>query len=136
MFPKNRKYGELISNKVMDIEYLRDYCLSKAAVSEEFPFDDTTLVFKVMGKVFALCPLAKDPLRINLKCDPERAEELRESYDSIEPGFHMNKKHWNTLYLEGDVSDKLVLELIDHSYELVVSKFSKKLRMELQQYEG
>ncbi len=120
----------------MDIEYLRDYCLSKGAVSEEFPFDDTTLVFKVMGKMFALCPLAKDPLRINLKCDPERAEELRESYDSIEPGFHMNKKHWNTLYLEGDVSDKMVLELIDHSYELVVSKFSKKLRMELQQYEG
>ena len=136
MFFKNRKYGELISIKIMDVEYLRDYCLIKKAVTEEFPFDDTTLVFKVMGKMFALLPLAKDPLRINLKCDPERAEDLRETYESIEPGFHMNKKHWNTLYLDGDVSDKNILELIDHSYSLVISKLSKKLRIELEQYEG
>ncbi len=115
----------------MDVEYFRTYCLDKKGVTEEFPFDEHTLVFKVMGKMFALVPLERVPSQCNLKCDPDRAIELREEYDGvIIPGYHMSKKHWNTLYLE-NLSPKLIMELIDHSYDLVVSKFSKALKEEL-----
>jgi len=112
----------------MNIEEFRAYCIHKKGVTEEFPFDQVTLVFKVMGKMFALAPLERIPSQVNLKCDPERSIELREVYDGvITPGYHMSKVHWNTLYLEQLPSD-LIEGLIDHSYELVVAKFSKKLR--------
>lgn len=97
-------------------------------VTEEFPFDETTLVFKVGGKMFALTGLANTEFKVNLKCDPDRSVELRESYESIAPGFHMNKKHWNTLLIDGSFSDELFIELIDHSYDLVLRGLPKKVR--------
>lgn len=115
----------------MNIEEFREYCILKKGVTEEFPFDAATLVFKVMGKMFALVPLEKIPSQANLKCNPERAVELRETYDGkIIPGYHMSKVHWNTLYLEG-LSPTMVKELIDHSYALVVAGLTKKLQAEL-----
>ncbi len=112
----------------MNIEAFREYCISKKGVTEEFPFDEHTLVFKVMGKMFALVPLERQPSQANLKCDPERAVVLREEYDgAITPGYHMSKTHWNTLFLE-QLSPKLVTELVDHSYGLVVAKFTKKMK--------
>lgn len=114
----------------MNIEDFRNYCLTKKGVTEEFPFDSVTLVFKVMGKMFALCGLDHVPLRVNLKCDPDKALQLREDYDGIIEGWHMSKKHWNTVYLDR-IPPKLVTEMIDHSYDLVVSKFTKKLRAAL-----
>jgi predicted DNA-binding protein (MmcQ/YjbR family) len=116
----------------MNIEEFRDYCLSKKGVTESFPFDEETLVFKVMGKMFALCALERNPNQVNLKCDPERSIELREEYDGlIIPGYHMNKLHWNTVMIEDNVPYDLLLELIDHSYELVVIGLPKKLREHL-----
>jgi len=109
----------------MDIEYFRDYCLSKKACEETFPFDEVTLVFKVMGKMFALVPLNNEMPSANLKADPEWSIELRESHHQITPGFHMNKKHWNTVLLEDGLNDKLIIQMIDHSYDLVVSKLTK-----------
>lgn len=115
----------------MNIETLRTYCLAKKGVTEEFPFDAETLVFKVMGKMFALAPLERLPSQVNLKCNPEKAIALREEYDgAILPGYHMSKVHWNTLIIE-KILPKLILELIDHSYDLVVSKLTKKLKEEL-----
>ncbi len=114
----------------MHIEAFREYCISKKGITEEFPFDEQTLVFKVMGKMFALVALERIPSQANLKCDPERAIELREEYDGeIIPGYHMSKSHWNTVILE-NLPAKLIMELVDHSYDLVVSKFTKKLRAE------
>lgn len=116
----------------MNIEEFRDYCLAKKGVTESFPFDEQTLVFKVMGKMFALTGLEHQPARANLKCDPEKAIQLREEHDGlITPGFHMSKVHWNTVELEMNIPHQLVLELIDHSYDLVVSKLTKKLKLEL-----
>ncbi len=115
----------------MNIEELREYCLSKPQVTEGFPFDETTLVFKVGGKLFALTGLNRTPAAVNLKCDPEYALELRDSYENILPGYHMNKKHWNTVEYEYNLSDKLLKELIDHSYDLVVKSLTKKVRTEL-----
>mgnify|MGYP006123017597 CR=1 FL=1 len=112
----------------MHVENIRDYCLAKAEVTESFPFDETTLVFKVAEKVFALLSLDKKPLSINLKCNPERSLELREQYLSVKPGYHMNKTHWNTLIVEGELPKQLVEDLIDHSYNLVVSKLTKKVK--------
>ena len=115
----------------MNVEELRHICLGKKGVTEEFPFDEQTLVFKVMGKMFALVALERLPPQCNLKCDPERAMELREEYDGdIIPGYHMSKKHWNTLFLD-NLPANLIKELIDHSYDLVVSGLTKKLREEL-----
>jgi predicted DNA-binding protein (MmcQ/YjbR family) len=102
----------------MNIESLREYCLSKKFVTESLPFGIDTLVFKVNGKIFALANLDGD-LSINLKCDPGLAIELRERYTSVIPGYHMNKKHWNTIILDGSVSDNEVFSWIDHSYDLV-----------------
>ena len=116
----------------MNIEELQNYCLTKKGVEETFPFDEDTLVFKVLGKMFALVPLEKWELgqaSISLKCDPEYSEELRANYSSIRGAYHMSKKHWNTLYLnEGEISPQLLKELIDHSYELVVKGLPKNLR--------
>lgn len=115
----------------MNVEAFREYCISKKGVTEEFPFDSETLVFKVMGKMFALVPLERMPSQANLKCDPERAITLREEYDGIiMPGYHMSKVHWNTLFLE-NLPPKLITELIDHSYDLIVCKFTKKMKAEL-----
>ena len=105
----------------MNIETLRDYCISKKDASESFPFGEDTLVFKTKGKIFALVNLDGD-LSINLKCDPAFAIDLRERYSSVTPGFHMNKKHWNTVMLDGSVPDKEVQSWIDHSYNLVAKK--------------
>ncbi|VXB68931.1 MmcQ/YjbR family DNA-binding protein [Maribacter litoralis] len=115
----------------MNVEEYREYCISKKGVTESFPFDEVTLVFKVMGKMFALCGLDHVPLRINLKCDPERAIALREEHDGIIEGWHMSIKHWNTVYLD-KISKDLTRELIDHSYDLVVSKLTKKVKAELE----
>ncbi|MDZ7646326.1 MAG: MmcQ/YjbR family DNA-binding protein [Cytophagales bacterium] len=114
----------------MNIEFFRSYCLSKKRVTEEFPFDKNTLVFKVMGKMFALTDLDNFE-SVNLKCDPERAVQLREEFPSVQPGYHMNKKHWNTILMNEGVSDRLIKEWIDDSYSLVVGSLPKKLRLEL-----
>lgn len=115
----------------MNLEAFRNYCLNLKGTSEGFPFGGETLVFKVMGKMFALTDVEHFE-SVNLKCDPEKAIELRESYSGIQPGYHMSKKHWNTVLIRGDVNDSLIYELVDHSYELVVSSLTKKLQNELQ----
>jgi len=112
----------------MDIESIRMYCISKKAVTECMPFDDKTLVFKVAGKIFALAALDAYPLRLNLKCDPEKAIDLRESFESVRPGYHSNKKHWNTIEVNGEIPKEVIYELIDHSYILVISKLTKMVR--------
>lgn len=112
----------------MNVEEIRAYCIAKKAVTEGFPFDNDTLVFKVAGKMFALLALEKNDV-LNLKCDPERAIELREKFDFIEAGYHMNKQHWNTVHFF-QAGDPLTKELIDHSYELIVNSLPKKKRME------
>ena len=114
----------------MNIEEFRDFCIDKPAVTESFPFDATTLVFKVAGKMFALTDL-NPPFKINLKCEPEKAQELRAEYDDIQPGYHMSKIHWNTININKNVSDKMVYELIDHSYELVFKSLTKKIQTEI-----
>ncbi len=119
----------------MDIEQLYEFCLSRKAVTEHFPFDEDTLVFKVGGKMFCLTSLKeweKGSPALNLKCDPERAEELRAEYAAINPGFHMSKIHWNTIDFNSDVSDKMMRELINHSYDLVYKSLTKKLRDEIE----
>jgi len=115
---------------MMNKESFRDYCLSKKAVTESFPFDEVTLVFKVAGKMFALTSLNKLEFTVNLKCDPDRALALREEYPVITPGYHMSKKHWNTVLLDGSIRQELFKELIDHSYDLVVQSLTKKVRLE------
>ena len=110
----------------MDIESLREYCLAKPAVEESFPFGETTLVFKVKGKIFLLTGLESPVLEFNVKCDPEKAIEWREQYAAVQPGYHMNKKHWNTVIVDGSLSRKLLKEQIDHSYDLVYKKGKKK----------
>ena len=105
----------------MNIEALRNYCLSKKNATESFPFGDDTLVLKVDGKIFALANLDGD-LTVNLKCNPSLAVELRERYPSVIPGYHMNKKHWNTILCDGSIPDKEIFSWIDHSYDLVKKK--------------
>jgi predicted DNA-binding protein (MmcQ/YjbR family) len=105
----------------MNIEELREYCLSKKGVTEDFPFDETTLVFKTGNRIFALTDLEGE-LSINLKCDPDLAIELRDKYPAVLPGFHMNKKHWNTIIIDGTIPDRIIKEFIDHSYNLVIHK--------------
>ena len=112
----------------MDIESLRDYCLLKPAVEETFPFGPDTLVYKVGGKVFLICSLNADALQFNVKCDPEKAIELQERYPCVQPGYHMNKKHWNTIVVDGSVSNNLLTEWIDDSYDLIVQSLPVKLR--------
>ncbi|MFK8061371.1 MAG: MmcQ/YjbR family DNA-binding protein [Polaribacter sp.] len=120
----------------MNIEQLRDFCIAKKGVTEHFPFDDVTLVFKVMNKMFALSSIDKwerGEESINLKCDPEKAEELRGEFEGINSGWHMNKRLWNTVTINNsDVSDDLVRELINHSYDLVVKGLTKKAQKELE----
>ena len=110
----------------MDIEKLREFCLSKHDAEESFPFDPETLVFKVWGKVFLLTGLDSPDLRFNVKCDPDKAVEIREEFPCVLPGFHMNKKHWNTIVVDGSVSAKQLKEWIDWSYDLVAGKKKSK----------
>ncbi len=117
----------------MNIESFRAYCLSKKGVEETFPFDEVTLVFKVMGKMFAVTGLDSEQFTVSLKCDPEWAEELREQYPEVQPGYHSNKRHWNTVDFEGSLEDSFLLKLIDHSYDLVVQGLPKKIRAEWEQ---
>ena len=118
----------------MNVEVICEYCLKKKGVTEEFPFNEETLVFKVMGKMFALIPLEKIPLQINLKCNPEIIIDLREKYSAVRPGYHMNKKHWNTIFIDGSLRKELILGWIDHSYNLVVSGLKKSDKDKLQRY--
>ena len=123
----------------MTIDIYYDYCLSKKGVTEHFPFDEDTLVFKVGGKMFALSSLKEwenGKPSLNLKCDPDWAQELRGQYDEIEPGYHMSKIHWNTIAVNSEISDTFVKELIDHSYDLVFKSLTKKIQTEIQNSEN
>ena len=115
----------------MNIEELREYCIAKPFVEETFPFGEETLVFKVMDKAFLLTGISEHPLRFNVKCDPEQAIELREQYSYVLPGYHMNKKHWNTIVCENTANKKLVKQWIDDSYQLVLDSLPKKLKDEM-----
>lgn len=119
----------------MTIDDIRDYCLKKHKTTESFPFDEDVLVFKVLGKMYALTSLKgweEGQPKVNLKCNPEYAIELREQYESIISGFHMHNKHWNTVHLnQGDLNPKFIFELIDHSYDMVLKAMPKKLRATL-----
>ncbi len=112
----------------MNLEEFREYCLSKPNTIEDFPFDETTLVFKTNDKIFAITGIDNIDLTVNLKCDPDYAIELRERYESIIPGYHMNKKHWNTVTVSSEISDDLFKMLIDHSFDLIVKAFPKKIQ--------
>lgn len=116
----------------MNIEEVRTFCLAKKGAIESFPFDDTALVMKIGGKMFILINL-EGAHSVNLKCDPAWAIELREAYPAITPGYHMNKRHWNTVVLDGSLSDILIIEMIDHSYNLVLQSLPVKQRYEIEQ---
>jgi len=115
----------------MNIESLQKHCLSKKSVTEETPFGPDNLVYKVGGKMFLLASLDAIPLQFNVKCDPDEAEQLRDTYACVLPGYHMSKKHWNTIVVDGSVSDKQLQEWIDASYYLVLESLPKKLKQEI-----
>jgi predicted DNA-binding protein (MmcQ/YjbR family) len=115
----------------MDVEKFRDYCLSKAYTEEGMPFGEGTLVFKVGGKIFALLSLDTVPGRANLKATPEDVVQLREQYEAVQPGYHMNKVHWNTIYFESDMDDKELFRLVDISYDLIYDSLPKKVKESL-----
>lgn len=112
----------------MNLEDFRNYCLTKPDATEGTPFGEDTIVFKVAGKIFALASLDEVPARVNLKCDPERALDLRDRYEEVQPGYHMNKKHWNTVVLAGKIPAAELREMIDHSYDLVAPRAKGKHR--------
>jgi predicted DNA-binding protein (MmcQ/YjbR family) len=114
----------------LNIEELRDFCLEKPGAAESFPFGEDTLVFKVGGKIFLLVGL-KEGDRFNVKCDPELAIELRERYDEVQPGYHMNKAMWNTVHMDGGLTRKQLCEMIDHSYDLIFKSLPKKIQDEI-----
>ena len=123
----------------MKIQQFYEFCLAKKGVTEHFPFDEDTLVFKVGGKMFVLTSLKdweNENAGINLKCDPEKAIELRSEYEAVNPGFHMSKIHWNTVAFHGDVDNKMMRELINHSYELVFKSLTKKIQIEILELEN
>ncbi len=117
----------------MNIETLRDYCLNKAFVEEGFPFGPETLVFKVVGKLFLLVSLDSEYFKFNVKCHPDRIEQLRADFDCVQPGYHQNKNHWNTIIPDGSVSIKQLEQWIDDSYDLVFEGLSKKIKDSLKQ---
>ncbi|MEM1096914.1 MAG: MmcQ/YjbR family DNA-binding protein [Bacteroidota bacterium] len=112
----------------MTFDSLRTYCLAKPGATEDCPFGPDVLVFRVMGKMFALTNIEKLPTTVNLKCDPERALELRATYEAVQPGYHMNKNHWNTIAIRSDLPDEEIRELIDHSYALVAKSLKRAQR--------
>lgn len=111
-----------------------NYCLNKKGVKEDFPFDEETLVFKVMGKIFVLIPLEKIPLQINVKCNPEKAIELRERFDNVQPGWHMNKNYWNTIIVDDNIRWSDLKEWIDHSYDEVVNNLKRSDKEKLKKF--
>jgi predicted DNA-binding protein (MmcQ/YjbR family) len=115
----------------MDLEQFREYCLTKPQTTESTPFGEDVLVFKVAGKIFALASLDEIPAAANLKCDPDVALELRDRYEQVRPGYHMNKKHWNTVELDSGIPDTQLRKMIDHSYELVVKGLPKAMQRKL-----
>ena len=115
----------------MNADELRGWCLAQAGAIEDFPFGPQHSVFKVGGKMFALSALDRRPLEVSVKCEPELAVQLRDSYAAIRPGYHLNKRHWNTITLDGSLPDQLVRDLIEDSYDLVVSGLPKRTRVEL-----
>jgi predicted DNA-binding protein (MmcQ/YjbR family) len=115
---------------------LRRWCLERPGTTEEFPFDQHTSVFKVAGKVFALSNLRGRPLRVSVKCDPELAAQLRISYPAVAPGYHLNKRHWNTITLDGSLDDALVIDMLEDSYDLVVEGLPRAARQALQGLRG
>ena len=115
----------------MDAGALRDYCLSLLGTDEEFPFGPDTSAFKVGGKIFALSRLAEDPLLVSLKCDPALAEELRHAHTAVIPGYHLNKRHWNTVIIDGSLPDEMVRDMVEDSYDLIVSKLPHARRQSL-----
>jgi predicted DNA-binding protein (MmcQ/YjbR family) len=115
----------------LNVEDFRHYCLTKPGTSEDLPFDDVTLTFKVGSKIFAITGLDNEVFEVNLKCDPDLAIQLREKYEGVRPGFHMNKKHWNTVNFESAISDTDLLKMVDHSYDLVFQGLPKKIRQEI-----
>lgn len=112
----------------MNIQEFRAYCFTKPACTEDFPFDENSLCLRVGGKIFCIASIDAIPLKVNLKCDPEKAIELREKFDAIIPGFHMNKKHWNTVILDGSLDLDLIKSLIDESYDLIFASLKKSER--------
>jgi len=116
----------------MNLESLRDYCMGLPGVTEELPFGPDTLVFKVMGKMFLLTPLDDTAFSFNAKCDPEKAEELRVNYSDVLPGYHMSKKHWNTVRVTGSISSELLFSWVKDSYDLVVNTLTKASKQELE----
>jgi predicted DNA-binding protein (MmcQ/YjbR family) len=112
----------------VDLEQFREYCLNKPKATEGTPFGEEVLVFRVGPKIFAMASLDEVPARVNLKCDPDRALDLRDRYEEVQPGYHMNKKHWNTVVLDGVIPEREVRKMIDHSYELVVQSLPKAKR--------
>lgn len=112
----------------MDIEQFRAYCFTKKGVTEDFPFDEVTLCVRVAGKIFAITGLDNERFTVNLKCDPDYALELREQHPEVQPGWHMSKKHWNTVDFEGALDDRMLRHLIDHSYDMVVKSLTKAQR--------
>jgi len=116
----------------MNIEQFREYCLSKKGVTEDFPFDEVTLCLRVVGKIFAITGLDSEQFKVNLKCDPDYALELREQHPEVQPGWHMNKAHWNTVDFEGALDERLLRQLIDHSYDLIVKSLKKAQREALE----
>ncbi len=116
----------------MNIEQFREYCLSKKGVTEDFPFDEATLCLRVVGKIFAITGLDSEQFKVNLKCDPDYALELREQHPEVQPGWHMSKKHWNTVDFEGALDERLLRQLIDHSYDLIVKSLKKAQREALE----
>jgi len=119
----------------MEFESLREYLLNKRGSDEEFPFGPSVMVYKVMGKMFTIISLDESPLRINLKCDPELALHLRAAYNAVQPGYHMNKKHWNTIILDGSIPDDEIFVLINDSYELVIKGLKKADKLKLESSE-
>ena len=117
---------------MLTLEKIRKYCCAKKGVIEDFPFDFETLVFKVGTRMFALTNIKSKELRINLKCDPFLSTGLREKYKAVQPGYHMNKRHWNTVYIDGEIPDKEILQLIDHSYDLVFKGLKKSVREDIE----
>ena len=116
---------------MLTADELRERCLSLSGTNEEFPFRPELSVFKVSGKVFALAPLKTEPLRVSLKCEPPLAEQLRDTYAAIRPGYHLNKRHWNTVQVDGSLPDRLVLDLVEDSYDLVMDGLPKRVQAEL-----
>lgn len=117
----------------MDIEIFRQHCLRLPGVDEDLPFGSDTLVFKTFGKIFALAALDRHPLRVNLKCKPNLTIELREKFESVIPGYHMNKKHWNTIIFDGSIPISLIRQMTDHSYQCVIDKLPKQQKLEVQE---